>query len=469
MTKRKYVVYGVMLIVIVIAIYALSLLIGRQSNALTESNPASVPTAYVESDTVSTSFKLAGRVKELLVDEGDAVKKGQLLAVLDSAELQDKVAQAQAALKTAQANVSQAQAGVVQAQAGIAQAQAGVTQAQAAEQAAQVKVSQGTTAVQVTTESSASQIEQAEAAVAAAKAKWQAVKSGARPEEIAQAKTATASARDALTTATKNLNRTEQLYTAGLATDAALDQAKLQQQQAQAQVDAATEKQKLVEKGSRQEEIDAAYAQYQQAQAALKEAQAGQGQVSLRQEDVKAAQAAVNQAQGAAEQAHGTVAQAEANRTLAQAKVQAAQAQVQQAQAALQEAQTYAGYTKLYAPTDGVIKTRAIRAGELVSAGSTIYTLETTSQRWAKFYMTETALDGLRVGDRVTVKLLSDDRTYKGKVKVIDAAADFAIQKPSQSSGDTDIRSFGVKVLLTGLPSAVPTGSTVLYTGKGAQ
>ncbi len=468
MTKRKYVLYGVIVVGIVAAIYVLSLLISRQGNALTGNN-ATMPTAYVESDTVSTSFKLAGRVSKLLVDEGDTVKKGQLLAVLDSSELQDKVAQAQAALKTAQANVSQAQAGVVQAKAGITQAQAGVTQAQAAEQAAQVKVSQGTTAVQVTAESSASQVQQAQAAVAAAKAKWQAVKSGARPEEIAQAKTATASARDALATAQKGLSRTQQLYEAGLATDAALDQAKLQQQQAQAQYDAAIEKQKLAEQGSRQEEIDAAYAQYQQAQAALKEAQAGQGQVSLRQEDVKAAQAAVNQAQGAAEQAHGTVAQAQANQTLAQAKVEAAQAQVEQAKAALQEAQTYAGYAKLYAPADGVIKTRAIRGGELVSAGSTIYSLETTSQRWAKFYMTETAMNGLRVGDTVTLKLISDDATFTGKVKVIDAAADFAIQKPSQSSGDTDVRSFGVKVQLTGLPSTVPTGSTVLYAGKGEQ
>ncbi|MFD1886376.1 HlyD family secretion protein [Paenibacillus wenxiniae] len=468
MTRRKYVLYGVIVVGIVAAIYALSLLISRQSNALTD-HSASTPTAYVESDTASTSFKLAGRVSKLLVDEGDHVKKGQLLAVLDSGELQDKVAQAQAALKTAQANVSQAQAGVAQAKAGITQAQAGVTQAQAAEQAAQVKVSQGTTAVQVTAESSASQVQQAEAAVAAAKAKWQAVKSGARPEEIAQARTATASARDALATAQKGLSRTQQLYEAGLATDAALDQAKLQQQQAQAQYDAALEKQKLAEKGSRQEEIDAAYAQYQQAQAAVKEAQAGQGQVSLRQEDVKAAQAAVNQAQGAAEQANGTVAQAQANQTLAQAKVEAAQAQVEQAKAALQEAQTYAGYSKLYAPADGVIKTRTIRTGELVSAGSTIYSLETTSQRWAKFYMTETAMNGLRVGDTVTLQLLSDDATFTGKVKVIDAAADFAIQKPSQSSGDTDVRSFGVKVQLTGLPAAVPTGSTVLYTGKGAQ
>ncbi|MEW4369047.1 HlyD family secretion protein [Paenibacillus kandeliae] len=466
MTRKKGIGYAIVLVAIVVVIVVLGLSFSREGNA---KNTGSTPTAYVESDTVSSSFKVAGRVSELLVQEGDHVKKGQLLAVLDSSELQDKVAQAQAALKAAQANVSQAKAGVAQAEAGITQAQAGVTQAEAAETAARTKVAQGTMAVQVTSESSSSQLEQAQAAANAAKANWEAIKSGARPEEIAQLKASTSAAKDALDTAQKSLSRSQQLFDAGLATDAALDQAKLQQQQAQAQYDAALEKQNLAVKGSRQEEINAAQAQYQQALAAVKEAQAGQGQVGLKQEDVKAAQAAVGQAQGASDQAKGTVAQAQASYTLAQAKVEAAQSQVAQAKAALQEAQTYAGYTKLRAAADGVIKSKSVNAGELVSAGSTVYSLETTSQRWAKFYMTETALSGLHTGDPVQVQLLGDGTTVQGKVKVIDAAADFAIQKPSQSSGDTDIRSFGVKVLLTGLPDNVPTGSTVLFSGKGAQ
>ncbi|MEI8201776.1 MAG: HlyD family secretion protein [Bacteroidota bacterium] len=43
--------------------------------------------AYVESDNVSVSSKILGRISDEFVDEGDSVKKGMLLAVLDSTDL----------------------------------------------------------------------------------------------------------------------------------------------------------------------------------------------------------------------------------------------------------------------------------------------------------------------------------------------------------------------------------------------
>ncbi|WP_046216341.1 HlyD family secretion protein [Paenibacillus wulumuqiensis] len=466
MKSRKYIVYGVVIVLIVAGIYGL---VAFGKKGIGSGQASSQPTAYVESDTISVSFKVAGRIKDVLVDEGDMVKKGQVIARLESQELNDKTAQAQAALQAAQANVTQAQAGVSQAKAGIVQAQAGVTQAQAAVGVAEAKKQQGNVAVKVTSQSAASKIAQAQAAANAAKAKWEAVKSGARPEEITQAKVSVDSAKKTLNTANKSLERAQKLFDAGLAADASLDDAKMKQQQAAAQYEAAVQKLKLAQNGSRQEEIDAAKAQYEQALAAVKEAQAGAGQVDIQAQDVKAAEASVHQAQGAVSQADGTVAQAQAAYEQAQSMVEAARSQVAQAKAALQEAKTYVGYTELRAPVDGVVKSRSLHAGEMASAGYTIYSLETSNQRWAKFYINETQLHGLKVGDPVTVKLLSDGSEVKGKVKVIDAAADFAIQKPSQSSGDTDIRAFGVKVLLTGLSAKVPTGATVIYPVQGEQ
>jgi len=43
--------------------------------------------AYIESDNVSVSSKILGRIAAEYVDEGDSVKKGMLLAVLDSTDL----------------------------------------------------------------------------------------------------------------------------------------------------------------------------------------------------------------------------------------------------------------------------------------------------------------------------------------------------------------------------------------------
>jgi HlyD family secretion protein len=59
---------------------------------------------------VEVKSKASGIVKKLLVDYGDHVKKGQLLAQLDKVEIEAQVAQSQAALEAAQANLKSSQA-----------------------------------------------------------------------------------------------------------------------------------------------------------------------------------------------------------------------------------------------------------------------------------------------------------------------------------------------------------------------
>ncbi len=57
---------------------------------------------------VKLSFKMNGKVLDILVDIGDPVQKGQLLARLEDDELQLQLKQAQAALKLAEANLAKA-------------------------------------------------------------------------------------------------------------------------------------------------------------------------------------------------------------------------------------------------------------------------------------------------------------------------------------------------------------------------
>jgi HlyD family secretion protein len=59
---------------------------------------------------VEVKSKASGIVKKLLVDYGDRVKQGQLLAQLDKIEIEAQVAQSKAALEAAQANLSSSQA-----------------------------------------------------------------------------------------------------------------------------------------------------------------------------------------------------------------------------------------------------------------------------------------------------------------------------------------------------------------------
>jgi len=59
---------------------------------------------------VEVKSKASGIVKKLLVDYGDHVKKGQLLAQLDKVEIEAQVDQSRAALEAAQANLKSTQA-----------------------------------------------------------------------------------------------------------------------------------------------------------------------------------------------------------------------------------------------------------------------------------------------------------------------------------------------------------------------
>ncbi len=83
--------------------------------------------------TVNLSPKVAGRIKQIFVDQGDRVQQGQVLAKMDDTDLRADVAQSRANLQLTQERldtlrrparsetVDQSQAGLDQAQAGVAQ------------------------------------------------------------------------------------------------------------------------------------------------------------------------------------------------------------------------------------------------------------------------------------------------------------------------------------------------------------
>jgi RND family efflux transporter MFP subunit len=80
--------------------------------------------------------RTSGYVRERLVDIGTPVKAGQLLAVIASPEVDQELAQGQAAVEQARAALEQANANLSQARAQVIQAKANVAQAQANEELA---------------------------------------------------------------------------------------------------------------------------------------------------------------------------------------------------------------------------------------------------------------------------------------------------------------------------------------------
>lgn len=386
--------------------------------------PHDGPTAYLESNEVSASFKMGGRISELLVKEGDVVKKGQVLAKLQSDEIQAKVNQAKAAVGLSEGKIAEAQG---------------------AEAAAEAKRQQGQSAVKLTADSAEAQIKQAEAAVTAAQAKVDALNAGARPEEKKQAEIQMNATKEVFQVAETNLNRLQKLFDQGLIAQTEVDKAQVSYQEAKGKYEAAQQQNELASIGPREEEIRGAEAQLDQAKGALELAQANKEQVPVRQGDVNAAAASVNQAQGA---------------------VKSAESGQKQASAALDEAQTYLNYTDLVAPVDGIVTQQSAQLGELVGSGFPVFTIQASDEKWARFYLSEKETVALKPGDQVTAKLLSTNEQVQGIVSVVAPAADFAVKKATQNAGDTDLRSFGVKVRFSSLPPNTAAGITLKWGGK---
>lgn len=418
--KPRALVYVAIALLIAIGIWILS------TNQITlGSEKANRPTAFIEADQSSASFKVGGRIIELMVEEGEEVKKGEVLAKIESDEVKAKVAQAQAAVAVTEGQIGQAAASV---------------------DAAKTKKVQGEDAVSLTADTIDKQIEQAKAVVKAAQAKVDGLKAGARPQELKQAEIQMKAASDAYDIAKDTLTRTEGLFAEGMVSQADLDKVKASYVQAEAAYQAAVEQNDMAQEGARQEEIDAAEAQLEQAKAALALAEANKVQLEIKQQDVDAAAALIEQAEAA-------------QRTAESGK--------QQASAALKEATTYLSYTKLYAPADGFIVSQSAELGEIVGSGFPVFTIQQTdSVKTAKFYLPETEMSGLKKGDIVNIKLVSSGEMYTAKVVSVAQAATFASQKATQNTGDMDIRSFGIKVQLIDLPEDVPTGMTLEWYGK---
>lgn len=80
----------------------------RQSEAILQG--FAVANGRIEVERVAIATKYAGRVADIRVDEGDLVKKGDVAAVMDTAELKAELAEAEAGARQAQAAAGKASA-----------------------------------------------------------------------------------------------------------------------------------------------------------------------------------------------------------------------------------------------------------------------------------------------------------------------------------------------------------------------
>ncbi|MGE5245542.1 MAG: HlyD family secretion protein [Betaproteobacteria bacterium] len=325
--------------------------LGATAYAVLRAGPTTlVLTGIVTTNDVIVSPLIAGQIDQLLVKEGDTVKRDQLIATITPDELKADSAY-------------------------YAHSAEGLT--------SQVKESEA--ALRYQERQTADQIRQAEATLASTEAQ----------RDAAQAD---------LENAKLTFERTDKMSKQGIVPVEQFDQTRTALAAAEAKLD------------SLKKQIDA-----QRAAVAL--ARSNAEQIAMRRN-----QLAANEQQQAA------------------AVAQRAKADVRLA------------YTELRAPIEGIVDVRAVRAGEVVSAGQPVISLINPDDLWVRADVEETYIDRVRIGDKLTVRLPSGVER-QGTVFYRGVDASFATQR-DVSRTKRDIKTFEIRIRVDNADRRLAVGMT---------
>jgi len=163
------------------------------------------------------------------------------------------------------------------------------------------------------------------------------------------------------------------------------------------------------------QQFDAAVAAADAASAALSDARhseqaAGEAVRVARQREAQA-QAGLKFAQTAPQQV-----------AVQSARAKQAVAQVKEAQAQLDQAKLDLGYTKIVAPTAGIITRKSVEINQNVAPGQNLLTLVSLEGLWVTANFKETQLKHMAAGQRVEIDVDATGKTYNGRVTQIGGA-----------------------------------------------
>jgi HlyD family secretion protein len=310
----------------------------------------------IEATPSNLAFQVSGRVQEVLTDEGRAVEKAQLLAVLDQREFVALRDQARANLQRAEQNLRQLE-----------------------------------TLLEVNRRVLPAEVDRAAAAVKALQAQLAEAESGYRLQEVERARLAAEASRVTLENARKDKDRYDELFRKGVVAERSRDSFSVLHETALKEHQRAVEAYKLSKEGFRREEIETARSRLAEGRAALRLAESNLKKIE------------------AAEQ-----------------EVEAARAQAAAARAALEVAEIQFGHTELKAPYAGIILSRNVEPGEVVTPNQEVLSIADLSAVDLKVFVAETEIGKIIPGQAVEVKIDTfPDKTYAGRVAYISPQAEF--------------------------------------------
>ncbi|MHB8637132.1 MAG: HlyD family secretion protein [Fimbriimonadaceae bacterium] len=444
---------------------------------------------FFEIQPTEVSSRLGGRVAQILVKEGDAVKRGQALVRLEAATNEASLRAQRFAARQAAEQYLETERGtrledIQKQQSVVRELQASLDRlvngplpeeiSSAREHLAQLRAVYR----KMVAGSRPEEIASAKAAAAVAFEKFRQAERGLTPEERAELKAQLDGAIAAESLAKQNVDRDGPLSREGAIPMRDFDTSRSTYQQAVARRKAAQEAYRramegtpaeelaqarqaylqaqaqfdLVVRGNRPEDIDAARQDMLQAAEALRIAVKGS-----RPEDIRGARALLAEAQTQL---------LELKRGNRPEEIAKAKAAAEQAAAQTQSLRETVNERVAYAPTDGVVDHVLVGQGDLVAPGSPIVQMSNPSDIWVRVYIPESDLSKVSVGDRADFKFDGIAETIAGKVESIATKGEFTpgnLQSPEQRA----LQVFAVRLRLAQPDSRIKAGMYVTVTRVG--
>ena len=310
----------------------------------------------IEATQANLAFQVSGRAKDIFFDEGQAVEKKQLLAVLEREEFIARRDQVQADLIRSRENLKQLE-----------------------------------TLLALNRKVLPSEVDKAEAGARALQFQLAELEAGYRTQEVEQARLAFEETRFTLEEARKDKIRYDRLYQRKIIAENDKDSTDLKYETALKEFERAKKAFELLKEGYRKESIETARSKLSEGQAVLKQAR----------DNLKKIEAI-------------------------ESEVNAAKAQVLSATAALEVAKIQLGHTELRAPFKGILVSRNLEPGEVVTPGQEVLSLADLSKVDLKVFVDETEIGKVQPGQKVDVKIDTfPSKTYTGHVSFISPEGEF--------------------------------------------
>jgi len=214
----------------------------------------------------------------------------------------------------------------------------------------------------------------------------------------------------------------------------------LKRNEARAGVAVAAAQLDLLKAGSRKEDIERAREQVIEAQAMAEAAASDLRRIGAIFQNGTATQKQMDDARAQADRTKAALAAAEQNfskfeKGTREEEIRLAETQVAQAESRLAMAEKSVADCVITSSVNGVVTTRVHEEGEFVPVGAPLVTVSRLDEVWLSVYVPETALGGVKLGQKARVKIDGHPDFFEGEVTYISPIAEFTprnVQTPDE-------------------------------------